>query len=95
MTKFELDKEQQARVDAWFDHHWGVVHKGFRPRGDSPVVCQYVFGPTGIGCNAKVVCAWCNEGYQGHECDLTLDDDGEFIIQYDENWNQLPWEKKT
>lgn len=96
-TKFELDNEQQARVDAWFKHHWDVVHKGFRPRDSSGFAVQFIFGPTGMGCNAKVVCVWCPEGHQGHECDFTIDEDmGGFIFDYDENWNRLPasWEKK-
>lgn len=94
--KFELNPQQEARYKAWLTHHWEVIHKGFHPRGDSPVVCWFIFGPTGIGDNIRVECQWCPEGHQGHELDLTEDDDGEFIFQYDENWNRLPapWEKK-
>src|SRR5512135_2311635 len=96
-TKFELDAEQQARVDAWFKHHWDVVHKDFRPREMTGAAVKFTFMPTGMGTNAKVECIWCTAGHQGHECDLTTDfDEGGFIYEYDENWNRLPasWEKK-
>lgn len=88
-TKFELNDEQQKRVDAWFKHHWDVVHKGFHPPDFTGFVCQFIFGPTSMGTNAKVVCVWCPKGHQGHECDFTLDDNGEFVFQYDENWNPM------
>lgn len=95
-TKFELDERQQARVDAWFKHHWEVVHAGFKPREMSGFSVWFHFGPTGMGCNAKVECVWCAKDCPQRECDLTVDfDDGEFIFQYDENWNRLKasWEK--
>lgn len=97
-TKFELTKEQQERLDAWFKHHWDVVHKGWRPRpGNDGFAGWYQFGPTGIGCNTKYTCAWCVDNDPKGVVDLTIDEDGdgELIIQYDENWNRLPasWEK--
>lgn len=95
-VKFEFTEAQQARYSAWFKHHWEIVHKGFHPRGDSPVTSWFIFGPTGIGDNVRVECQWCNEGHQGHTLDLTEDDGGGFIFEYDEDWNRLPasWEKK-
>jgi hypothetical protein len=98
--KFELTEQQQTRYEAWQKHHWEIAHKGFHPRGESPIVCWFIFGPTGIGKNVKVKCQWCNPGHQGHEVDLTEDEDGDghFIVKYDENWNPLPpwdeWLKK-
>ena len=95
-AKFELSEQQQARFDAWFKHHWEVVHAGFRPRDMSGFAVWFHFGPTGCGCNAQVECVWCPEGHQGHEVILTEDsDEGVFIYEYDENWNRLPasWER--
>lgn len=86
--KFELDQDQQARFDAWFQHHWNVVHKGFHPRDMSGFACEFTFGPTVEGCNCKVECVWCPQGAPGHECNLTVDDGGELIVQYDEDWNE-------
>jgi hypothetical protein len=94
--KFELSADQQARVDAWFKHHWEVVHAGFRPREMTGVAVKFTFIPTGMGPSSQVECVWCKEGHQGHAVDLTEDDEGGFIYEYDENWNRLPasWEKK-
>ena len=96
-SKFELDDKQQARLDAWFKHHWDVVHKGWRPRpGNDGFAGFYMFGPTGVGCNVKYQCAWCPDGSPQQEVDLTIDEDdtGDLIIEYDENWNRIPWDKK-
>lgn len=97
-TKFELTEAQQERMDAWSKHHWGVVHQGFRPHaGNDGFAGFFMFGPTGVGCNVKYECAWCNANSPHRTVDLTEDEDGSFIYQYDENWNRLPasWEKKS
>lgn len=96
-NKFELDKDQQARMDAWFKHHWDVVHKGWQPPDMSGFAGHFRFGPTGDGCNVDYQCAWCVDGSACQSVILTVDDDGEFIADYDENWKKLPysWEKKT
>ena len=95
-TKFELDDAQQARMDAWFKHHWDVVHKDWRPPDMSGFAGHFLFGPTGCGDNVEYRCAWCpDKSEQGHLI-MTTDDDGEFLYEYDENWKRLPasWEKK-
>jgi hypothetical protein len=98
MIKFELDAEQEARADAWFKHHWEVVHAGFRGRDSSGAACRYIFMPTGMGPSVSLECIWCNEGHPGHSIDLTLDDGGGFCVDYDENWKEIPfvpdWQKK-
>jgi hypothetical protein len=95
-TKFELDKEQQVRMNAWFKHHWDVVHQGWRPPDRSGFAGHYRFGPTMDGCNVDYECAWCVDGSPSQKVILTTDDDGEFIYPYDENWKRLPasWEQK-
>lgn|SRR5574337_1112355 len=97
-TKFELTDQQQARMDAWFKHHWDVVHKGWRPRpGNDGFAGWFRFGPTGIGDNVEYECAWCADDSPHRKVILTEDsDEGGFIYEYDENWNRLPasWEKK-
>lgn len=96
MVKFELSKEQEDRLDAWFKHHWDVIHKGFSPRDIGGFCVEYVFGPTTCGLNAEVVCVWCSKDNPNRACNLTEDsDEGGFIFQYDENWNRLKasWEK--
>ena len=92
--KFELEDKQQARLDAWFKHHWEVVHKDWQPRDMSGFAGWYMFGPTGCGNNVKYRCAWCKDNDPKGEVDLTIDEDdtGDLIIEYDENWNQLPWD---
>lgn len=96
MVKFELTKAQQERSDAWFKHHWDVVHKDWRPRDMSGFACEYVFGPTGYGCNVKIQCVWCAPETPQRECILTEDfDSGDLIYQYDENWVRLPASWKT
>lgn len=98
-TKFELTKEQKERSDAWFKHHWDEVHRNFRPRDMSGFACEYVFAPTGCGCNVKIQCVWCVPETPQRECILTIDEDdtGKFIYEYDENWIKLPasWEVKV
>lgn len=97
-TKFELNDAQQARMDAWFKHHWDVVHKGWRPPDMSGFAGHFMFGPTGCGCNVEYKCAWCPDDSQQGRLIMTVDEDGdgEFLYEYDENWNKLPasWEKK-
>ncbi len=95
LTKFELSEQQQARMDAWFKHHWEVVHKGWRPPDMSGFAGFFMFGPTGCGCNVKYECAWCAKDNPCRIVDLTDDDAGGFIYEYDENWNRLKpsWEK--
>jgi hypothetical protein len=83
---FEIDDQQHARFKAWSDHHWGVVHKGFTPPDFSGFGNQFVFGPTGLGCNVSVKCAWCTKDCPQHEVVLTKDDDDQFIVDYDDNW---------
>ena len=97
MTKFELESNQQGRMDAWFKHHWDVVHKGWRPPDMSGFAGHYRFGPTGCGCNVDYRCAWCVDGSPQQMVILTIDEDGDgdFIVEYDENWNEIPWEKKS
>ena len=92
-TKFSLNDVQQARMSAWFKHHWDVIHKNWRPRaGNNGFAGWYMFGPTGIGDNVKYKCAWCVD--DKGEVDLTIDEDGDgdLIVRYDENWNRLPWD---
>lgn len=95
-TKFELNDQQQERMNSWFKHHWDVVHKGWRPPDTSGYAGKFLFGPTGCGCNVSYECAWCVDNSPNHKINLTFDeDDGEFIFKYDENWIRLPasWEK--
>lgn len=97
-AKFELSDAQQARMDAWFKHHWEVVHKDWRPRaGNNGFAGFYMFGPTGCGENVKYQCAWCAEDSPRRELSLTEDsDEGGFIYEYDADWNRISasWEKK-
>jgi hypothetical protein len=89
-VSFQLTDAQQARADAWFKHHWEVVHKNWRPRDMSGFAVWYHFGPTGTGNNVKVECAWCPVGHQGHEVNLTEDfEEGDLLVQYDADWNEV------
>ena len=87
-TKFELNPEQQARLEAWFKHHWDVVHAGFKPRDMSGFCLWYMFGPTSMGNNVKTRCVWCADDNPRRDCNLTIDEDydGSFIVEYDEDW---------
>ena len=89
-TKFELDAQQQARMNAWFKHHWEVIHKGWRPPDMSGFAGWYRFGPTGDGDNVEYECAWCADGSPHQKVVLTVDDDLEFCYEYDENWIRKP-----
>lgn len=97
--KFELSEQQEARAKSWFKHHADTIHKGFNPPDKSGFAVWYSFAPTGMGCNVKMECAWCEGDVSGKEVNLTEDDDdpeGGFIYDYDENWKRLPasWEKQ-
>jgi len=97
-TKFELNEMQQARVDAWFKHHFETVsHVG---RDYSGAAVKFSFIPTGLGPSCKVECLWCVPETSSHSIDFSEDDDGEFATDYDETWKVIPfnyneyWAKK-
>lgn len=88
--KFELTEAQQIRFEAWSQYHWEVLHKGWAPRvGNDGFAGWFMFGPTGVGCNVKYQCEWCHKDEACREIDLTEDDDGKFIVEYDEHWNEI------
>ena len=93
--KFELDDNQVKRVKNWFKHHWEVLHKNWQPPDRSGFMLWYMFAPVDVGMNAKVVCVWCADDNPKRECDLSIDEDGDgdFTIEYDENWDKIPWKK--
>jgi hypothetical protein len=93
--KFELDDMQQARADAWFKHHWEVIHANFHPREMSGAAVKFTIIPTGCGDNIDMECIWCKEGMPAQKVVLTVGDDGEFIFEYDADWNKLKasWER--
>lgn len=95
MTTFKLSANQKKRMDAWFQYHWDVVHANWRPRDSSGFAGWHRFGPTLSGCNTEYHCAWCKEGDPKGDLNMTEDDDGDFIYEYDETWKRLPasWER--
>lgn len=93
--EFKIDEMQTTRLDAWFKHHFEVIHAKFRPRDIGGAAVKFIFIPTGSGDNITVECLWCKEGDPAHSVVLTVGDDGEFIFEYNDEWNRLKasWER--
>lgn len=82
-TKFELNKEQDARFKSWREKHREVHANGVRDC--SGAWLRFTFMPTGVGDNVEVECIWC----PGVKLNLSLDDFGEFI--YNEDGSKNGW----
>jgi hypothetical protein len=73
--EFKLDKEQTERFEKWAEKQ---AKKTARSSDSFGFRFQFIFGPTGMGCNVRVVDAFTKE-----YVDLTQDDDGEFLFNED------------
>lgn len=96
MKTFTINDKQTERADAWFKHHFEIVHGKMECRDIGGAAVKFTFLPTSMGDNVTVECIWCPEDHIGRSVILTDDfDTGDFIFDYDENWNKIkaPWEK--
>lgn len=79
--KFELDEEQTARFIKWRDQQ---ADKTCRRTDSFGFRFQFLFGPTGCGCNVEVIDAFTNE-----RINLSKDDMDEFL--YNEDGSKNGW----
>lgn len=83
-TKFELDAEQEKRLQSWRKNHFETAHpKGVRDMTGAAL--RFTFIPSGIGDNVTVECIWC----PNVKVTLTIGDDGEFL--YNEDGTKNGW----
>ena len=67
-------------------HHYpGTLCEKKAHREYSNATLKFTVIPTGVGDNITVHCLYCDKG----KVVLTLDDDGEFLCNYDKDWNEV------
>ncbi len=74
--KFEMDKDQVLRFKKWVEKQ--ALKKTCRRTDSDGFRFQFLFGPTGCGCNVEVI-----DAFTGDKINLTKDDDGNFIFNED------------
>ena len=79
--KFELDDDQMKRFNKWAKEQ---IKKTGRSSDSFGFRFEFLFGPTGMGNNVKVIDAFTKD-----EIILTIDDDGEFL--YNEDGSKNGW----